>query len=258
MRSSSLFAPGVLFGFLFVLTRIAGILTFAPLPGIKEGPAAIRALLSLAITGALFPLWPRADDIGQSMGRVVAGIVSEAAMGIAIGLGVAFVTEALQMAAQVAGLQAGYGYASTVDPSTQADSSVLLIFAQLFAGLLFFAAGLDREVIRTCALSLEAFPPGKFILSAGLAEGLVRLGAGVFSMGLRLALPVVALLGMVDLSLALLGRINSQLQLLTLAFPIKMLAALALLAAMAVMFQRVFVLYAGQMLEVIQHFLTRR
>ena len=49
---------------------------------------------------------------------------------------------------------------------------------------------------------------------------------------MRLALPVVALLMLVDLALALLGRLNAQLQLLTLAFPAKMLAALLLLAWM--------------------------
>ena len=48
----------------------------------------------------------------------------------------------------------------------------------------------------------------------------------MFSVGLRLALPVVALLVMVDVALALLGRLNPQLQLLSLAFPVKMLTAL--------------------------------
>jgi flagellar biosynthetic protein FliR len=52
----------------------------------------------------------------------------------------------------------------------------------------------------------------------------------MFTLGLRLALPVVALLVMVDVALALMGRINSHLQMLTLAFPAKMMAALAILA----------------------------
>ncbi len=262
MPSSQLFTSGVLFGFLFVLARIAGLFTFAPLPGIKEAPPTARALLSLSLTIALFPVWPKLDaaaaaSIDASIGRFVLAIVSEAALGLAMGLAVAFVTEALQMAAQVAGLQAGYGYASTVDPATQADSSVLLLFAQLFAGLLFFATGLDREIIRACAASLDTFPPGSFRLSADFAESLIRLGQGVFGMGLRLALPIVALLGMVDLSLALLGRINSQLQLITLAFPIKMLSALALLGIMTILFERVFVLYSGQMLATVRHLVAR-
>lgn len=246
----------LLFGFLFVLARVSGIFVFAPIPGIKEGPDAVRAALSLSITIALYPLWPRPEGLDRDIGALVAAILAEAALGLTIGLGVAFVTEALQMAAQIAGLQAGYGYASTVDPSSQADSSVLLTFAQILAGLLFFATGLDREIIRVCALSLHAFPPGTFYLSTGIADGIIRLSSGVFTMGFRLALPIVALLGMVDISLALLGRINSQLQLLTLAFPIKMLAALALLGIMSLLFQRVFSMYSNQVIQTLRQLLT--
>ena len=58
-------------------------------------------------------------------------------------------------------------------------------------------------------------------------------------MGVRLALPVVALLVMVDVALALLGRLNAQLQLLSLAFPAKMLTALVMLSWIAAIFPRV-------------------
>ena len=51
--------------------------------------------------------------------------------------------------------------------------------------------------------------------------------------GVRLALPVMGLLFLADLALALLGRIQPNLQLLTLIFPVKMLAGLLLLAALA-------------------------
>jgi len=53
-------------------------------------------------------------------------------------------------------------------------------------------------------------------------------------------MPIIALLLLFDLSLALLGRINAQLQLLTLAFPVKMLGALAALAGMATLLPSVF------------------
>ena len=58
-------------------------------------------------------------------------------------------------------------------------------------------------------------------------------------MGVRLALPIVALLVMVDVALALLGRINAQLQLLSLSFPAKMLTTLILLSWLATMFPRI-------------------
>ena len=149
-----------LFGFLFVLARVSGMFVFAPIPGMKNGPDVLRVLLSLSITLALFPVWPKTAGQGDSVSGLVAVIFAEASLGLAIGLAVSFTLETFQMAMQVIGLQAGYGYASTIDPTTQADSPVLLVFAQLFSGILFFATGLDREVLRACALSFSAFPPG--------------------------------------------------------------------------------------------------
>jgi flagellar biosynthetic protein FliR len=69
----------------------------------------------------------------------------------------------------------------------------------------------------------------------------------VFSTGARLAFPVVALMVMVDLALALLGRINAQLQLGSLTFPAKMLAGLAIISAMAGIFPMVCRAYAERL-----------
>jgi flagellar biosynthetic protein FliR len=109
----------------------------------------------------------------------------------------------------------------------------------MFAGMLFFALGLDREVLRLFAQSLDKVPAGTFVLGLPAAQIVIRLGASLFAVGIRLALPVVALLVMVDVALALLGRINQHLQLLHLAFPAKMLAALLMLSWIAVLFPRV-------------------
>jgi flagellar biosynthetic protein FliR len=138
----------------------------------------------------------------------------------------------------VLGVQAGYAYASTIDPNTEADSGILLVLAQLIGGMLFFALGLDRDVFRLFAESLTKIPPGVYTFRPASAEVLIRLSSGMFAVGVRLALPVVALLILVDVSLALLGRLNSQLQLLTLAFPAKMLTALLVLSWIATMFPR--------------------
>ena len=48
----------------------------------------------------------------------------------------------------------------------------------------------------------------------------------MFQTAVRLALPVIAVLLLIDLTLGLLNQINSRLQLLTLAFPVKIVAAL--------------------------------
>ncbi len=237
---------GLVFGFVLVLARVTGAFIFVPLPGIRTGPDIARALLGFSVTLALFSKWPQVNLAEPYFGGLMVAMIAELTLGLTIGVAVSVLTESFLMAGQIIGLQAGFGYASMVDPSTQADSGLLVVLAQLTAGMLFFSLGLDREVIRAFVRSLDAFPAGSFALTPGGAEQILRLGSGMFSVGLRLAMPAIALLLLVDVALALLGRLNQQLQLLMLAFPVKMMAAVAMLAALAVLFPHVFRGYSQQ------------
>ena len=232
-------SAGTLFAFLMVLARVAGALTFVPLPGFSSAPAAAKVILAASLTFCLASRWPALDASDITTGKLAASVAAEAAIGIAIGVAVSVVLEAFIFAAQVLGLPAGYGYASTVDPTTQADSGILLVLSQLMAGMLFFALGLDREVLKLFARTLDRIPAGAYVFGPQSAESLVRMASALFSAGVRLALPVVALLAMVDVALALLGRLNSQLQLLSLAFPLKMLVALLMLSWICALYPRI-------------------
>ena len=81
---------------------------------------------------------------------------------------------------------------------------------------------------------------------------MIQLGAIIFSVGIRLVLPVIALLIMVDLALGLLGRLNAQLQLITLLFPAKILTSLAMLAWIVLLFPKVFSSTAEQSMRFVR------
>lgn len=83
----------------------------------------------------------------------------------------------------------------------------------------------------------------------------IQTGSVMFSTGLRLVLPLLALLLIVDISLALLGRLNSQLQLITLAFPIKMLVSLGLLAWLVLVFPQVLAQAAAPIMRLVRQLL---
>jgi flagellar biosynthetic protein FliR len=228
MADSGFWSISTLLGFLLTLMRVGGVFVFVPIPGFKSVVDVARVLLIAGVTIALAPLWPHPSP-QTSAGLFVLWMMSEAALGIGVGLAVAFALEAFLLGAQMIGVQAGFSFASTVDPSTQADSTVLIVLAQTAAALLFFASGLDREVIRIFAQSLVTYPPGTFVLTRKTTDLVLLAGSTMFSVGLRLALPVTAAMLMVDVALALLGRINSHLQLLTIAFPVKIVLSLVLL-----------------------------
>ena len=234
MGGDGLLSASTMLSFFLTIVRVSGVFVFVPLPGLRSAVDPARIVLVLGLTLALFPVWPhpRGDP---GVGVFAAWLSAEAALGIGIGLAVAFAVEAFGVGAQMIGLQAGYSFASTVDPSTQADSTALIVLAQTTAAALFFAMGLDLEVVRIFARSLETCPPGSFVLARGAVEPILLAGSTMFSTGLRLALPVLAVMAMVDISLALLGRVNSQLQLLSIAFPVKMFAGLSILGWICVL-----------------------
>jgi len=239
-----------IFAFLLVLARVSGVFIFVPMPGFAGGPEPVKILFSLALTIALYPVWPVLHETPE-IGQLVGWLVIEAAMGLTIGLLVGFLAEAFGLFGQMVSLHSGHSFASTIDPTTQADSGLIVVLAQSVAGLLFFTLGLHREVIRIFCRSLETHPPGSFTLSAATVDGVIRIGSTVFSTGLRLAFPVIGLLMMADLALALVGRINAHLQLNSLAFPAKTMATLVILAVLMEVAARVYQDYASRLLETI-------
>jgi flagellar biosynthetic protein FliR len=247
MHAAVTFQLAMLYGFLLALARVAGVIGFVPIPGFSAGPDASRAVLAVALTIALFPVWPilpAGETSTLLVGPLIGKIASETFFGITIGLAIAFLLEGIQLAAQVLGLQAGYSYASTVDPTTQADTTTLQLLAQLLAGMLFFAFGLDRQVLAALAKSFALAPELGFARGGTamepVVESIIRLGAAIFSTGLELAFPVLALLVLFDVAFAVLGRLHAQLQILSLSFTVKMLAALVFLASVLAVYPAVF------------------
>ncbi len=222
--------PATPLAFGLVLTRVAGWLSFVPLPFLRPGPELARIVMVLSWSIALYPVWPRLSP-PFTPGQMAGWVLAEAFLGIGAGLLTSVLAEAFVFGAQLVATQAGYSYATTIDPNSQADSGVLPVFGQLMASLMFFAAGFDGALFQAFAESLRALPPGQAVV-AGAAGGssVIAVTGLLFGSALRLALPVVGLLLLLDLALALVSRLNQQLQLLTVAFPAKMLLTLLLMA----------------------------
>jgi flagellar biosynthesis protein FliR len=89
-----------------------------------------------------------------------------------------------------------------------------------------------------------------------MANELIRAGSAIFSVGLRLALPVAGMLLLVDLALALVGRINAHVQLITVAFPLKMAMALSMLAMTLTAYPTLYQQHAGRLLGILTRLLA--
>jgi flagellar biosynthesis protein FliR len=228
------FGPEAIYGFLLTLTRTGSALLLLPLPAFKDAALTARIVLILGITFALMPVWPAVRLDPLSGGQFFLAVLAETGFGLLLGLAMAFLNGTFQLAAQTISMQAGFSFASTFDPTSQADTTVFQMLSQLVSGLLFFSLGIHRQLLRLLAHSFDVFSAtGNGLPHASLGTVAI-LGSTMFTTGIRLGLPVVALLLLAELAVGVLGRLHGQLHLLTLTFPIKTALSFSFVAAILV------------------------
>ena len=231
LGASDLIIPhGFFIQFLLTLFRVGGIFAFVPVPGLKSALDPTRIGLVVLLSWLVFPLTPSAPVVSATLSGALALMISEVSLGLVFGLSIQFLHEGVLIGAQILSVQAGYSYASTIDPTSEADSSVLQVILVLGASLFFLTLGLDRILLKAVATSFDAYPPGAFVADTSTASSVILLSGQMFSRGLQVAAPIVGVLVLVDVAMALLSRLQPQMQLLNLSFPLKMLLSLAGLA----------------------------
>jgi flagellar biosynthetic protein FliR len=118
---------GLLLGFLLVFTRMAGVFLLIPIPGVRTGPDAVRVIAALSLTIGVVSRWPAVELNEWTVTALLPLLVAEFVLGQAIGLAASVLAEAFLMAAQIISLQAGFSYASMIDPTTQNESTSLAV-----------------------------------------------------------------------------------------------------------------------------------
>lgn len=220
----------IIVAFLAISVRITGLLLFAPFFGSMSVSPQIKAGLVVAFSVLLYPIASRrlmTLDLGHWPAVVVGELLIGAAMGIATNL----VFDAVQMAGQVLSIQMGFSLATLLDPQTQADSTVVAMFHQTIAMLIFLRMDVHLWLLEAIGRSFELLPPGAMHLTAAFTMLAVRAGGEVFVLGLQMAAPVFSATLLTDFALGLLGRASPNMPLMLLGPPVKMLLGLAVLFA---------------------------
>ena len=120
---------------LMVGLRVSGLVLFAPFFGSAVIPPRIKAVLVIAITAVLYPVYsPHLHAV--TMAQWPGLVASETVVGIAMGAATNAVFEGALMAGQVLSVQMGYSLVNILDPLTQVDSTVIAFFHQSLAMLI--------------------------------------------------------------------------------------------------------------------------
>lgn len=206
--------------FLMVLTRISGLVIVAPGPW-TVAPTTVRAALVtlLSFVATVSPIGYEAHLSDKPL-TVALAVVSEAAIGACMGMTVRLIIASAEIAADFISPQLGIGVAQLFDPHMHASETAIGALFRHLAVLLTTLVGLHRQVLAALFGSFMVLPPG-VILNPGQAGGaILALTTTSIEAGVRIALPTVAVLFMVQVALAFIARAAPALQIFSVGFAV--------------------------------------
>jgi flagellar biosynthetic protein FliR len=127
------------------------------------------------------------------------------------------------------GLQLSFSLVNLLDPDSAVQTPLMGDLFQLMGLLVMITAGLDRILLASVVRSFRLAPLGGFALGAPAAGVIIRAAGGVFLAAIELAAPVLASTLLVEVAVALLGKLSPQLPVMMLTVPLKTLAGFAVL-----------------------------
>ncbi len=209
-----------LINFIWPLTRILGLIMVAPVFGHRAVPARVKIGLGIFIALIIAPTLPPMPDVELGSWHGLLILVQQLLIGVAIGFIMRVVFAAVEAAGEIVGLQMGLGFASFFDPQSAGQTLVIARFFNLLALLVFLAVNAHLLLIGVLVDSFQTLPISPQPLSAAGFYNVAAFGSTVFAVGLQLALPLIAILLMTNLSLGILTRSAPQLNIFAIGFPI--------------------------------------
>ncbi len=222
--------------FLLVLVRMHTMFLVAPFFSSDVLPYRLRVLLSFFVTLIVFPiLMNRGFNITGSTGDYAIMVLREIFIGLFIGFLASIIFTAFQLAGDFFSVQIGFGFSEVVDPMAQISIPVLGQLKNMIGLLVFLALDGHHFLIKAVCRSYELAP--LVSLSERTGEKLIGFLAysfsGMFFVALKIAIPIMATVFLISVSLGVLGKAAPQMNIMMLGFPFKIIAAFGLLAVIS-------------------------
>ncbi|MGM3185587.1 flagellar biosynthetic protein FliR [Musicola paradisiaca] len=205
--------------FFWPFIRILALISTAPVLSEKEINNRVKIGLALLITFLVSPTIPiPLIPIFSASGLWVLG--KQMAIGVCIGFTMQLALTAFRVAGELIGLQMGLSFATFFDPSGGPNMPVLARLLNLLVLLLFMASNGHLWLVSMLADTFHVIPINDDAIDSHIFYSVALAGIQIFNYGLRLALPLITLLLVINLSLGFLNRMSPQLSVFVIGFPV--------------------------------------
>ena len=213
--------------FLLVFARIAGVMTAAPMFGNRAIPKTAKAGMALFFSLAVVPLVSAKTGPIPTHLLVLAGaVLKDAVFGLALGYLAQLLFAAVELAGALTDTMMGFGFVNLINPFAEQQASIMGMFQYQLAIVLYLLANGHLMMLATLVRSFDAMPPGAIVVQSGFSLTVLAILKAMFILGIRLALPAIGVLLVVDMAFGMVARMVPQVNVFIVGMPVKILVGL--------------------------------
>lgn len=219
----------------FIIIFVRVIAVIALLPIIEETRMPRIALSGLAL-GIALPVFFKTDVtmtyyepnlVSYSM-----LLVKEMIVGLILGFVVKLFFQIYPFVGSLLSMQGGLSMSVVMDPTSGMQATQIGRLYNLGLAVIFIQSGGYHWFIETLVDSFNLIPIGKAVFSNNIAMGMVDTMGVYFELGLKLSMPIVGVILVVDFAMGILARTVPQMNMFVIGIPIKMIILFILLIVM--------------------------
>lgn len=215
--------------FLWPLIRVSAMIAAAPVFSSRQTPARLRIGFSLLLSFMLMPLIPPPPVVEVFSPVALLMALQQVLIGLAMGFILQMVFGAIVFGGQALAYSMGLGFASMMDPQNGVQVPVLSQYYILLTTMLFLVLDGHLFLIEILAESFHTLPIGVNGLTQDNLQQIVLWASSMFAGGLRMALPAIAALLLVNLGMGVITRAAPQLNIFAVGFPMTMIIGFILM-----------------------------
>ncbi len=206
--------------------RVLALLGSLPVLSQRIVPMRLRVALAFFITVCAQASLPAMPVVPLDSADALLLLLQQVLIGLSLGFAVRMTFAAIELAGELVGLQMGLNFAGFFDPATGGEATAVSRFFGIIVSWLFIVINGHLLVVAALVQSFRVFPVGPEPFAFLRAVQPQVWGAEIFSLGLWIALPLVAMLLFTNLVLGVISRVSQQMNIFAIGFPITVVVGL--------------------------------
>ncbi|MEG0307341.1 MAG: fused FliR family export protein/FlhB family type III secretion system protein [Clostridium sp.] len=214
-------------GFLMVFMRITSLIFTVPAFFPTGTPSMMKIGLGLILSIILSPLINR-EALPETIGTATLIILmgKEVIIGLALGYIINLMFSVIQMAGQMMDFSMGFSMMSLFDPVAGETISIMGRLMYWTCLAVFMLVDGHLIIIECLIDSFRAVPVGTVIFTTDHATYIIHVIFEFFTIGFKVALPIIVIILITEIALGLVSRVMPQLNAMILGMPIKIFVGL--------------------------------